>query len=218
MTDPEYTAWIKHHRSLFQLTTEDDARMFGSWRPLLLEFHQADLIAGSNWIAVNKPDEFRTKHLRMLLDFVRAKHAKLRAAELESQHADGAVECPLCRGDGLVLVPHPAYVRDGVWYPHGLSRVTAAVFCFCNRGTVRYQGVIQAHSQGRCKRPMTITAYEVRVPHWPQLLVEEENRLRDTRVAIEEADSADRRHGRVRPQNLKPQALAGHLSGQLPRA
>lgn len=192
MTGQEYAAWVQHHSELFVMTSEADIALFARWKPLLIGYDLADCIEASNWIACNAAARYRSQHCDLIHDRVRiARQARFRAY-LNDQAGRGEPDCEWCHGSGWLSVPHPRYVLDGVWQRYGRSWPTLVVPCNCVRGRARTQVVLEIRTQteGRVSG-MTLEEYEMRVPHWAELLLQRDNAAKDDQVAREAAEWAD---------------------------
>lgn len=200
MTRDEYDDWREHHRTLFQMKSADDIPMFDLWMPSLLEFSFGEMCDASLAIATDVAiaGKFRTEHLGLLKQKVTAKRferTKAEFAELDRQR--DAQSCGVCGGCGNVSVPHPNFVREGVWvHPFYLL----AVGCDCNRGSLWFNAISTACRE-RNEKPgarkidvMDLRTYEAIQPHW-KAMVESRNRQRDAERKSEwyasKADKSD---------------------------
>lgn len=185
MTNDEWIEWQEHHSALFQLNSEADLEMFRAWRPILQDHPFGDLIEASTWIARTKPETFRTQHAAMLSQRVamrRVERYRLQQAGMDQQAEQD--RCKLCRGVGILILPHPKHVEGGVW----MSGCTAAITCDCRKG----QAVFQAR-----ERMMSLTHYEAINRDWPAQLEARDRMILGRAHANGAAGRADRLYGKV---------------------
>jgi hypothetical protein len=198
VTDADYDTWVAHYCALFQLTAEADLVMLSKWKPLLAPFELRDMVDAANEVAQNQSQLFRTEHLRLFTSFARRRQAEAARRRADAENRAHELSCQVCRGTGVVCVPHPAFVKNGEWLPYGLSYITAAVSCDCNRGRAM-KATIDTSQAKREKGQsiLSLMAYEVINPYWVDHLAERVQKDRNALAAIQAAESADKA-GRVR--------------------
>lgn len=198
MTEDDYIDWVQHHRTLFQMKSADDIPMFQLWMPCLIEFTLDEMRDASLAIAtdVETAGRYRTEHLGLLKQKVMSKRferTKAEFAALDDQR--DAAMCSVCNGCGNVGVPHPNFIRDGVWvHPY----YTLAVGCDCNRGSVWFNA-IGAATRERNEKPgvrkidvMDLRTYEAIQPHWRDLVAERNRQRKAERESSWHAAKADK--------------------------
>jgi len=193
MTAEEYGIWSKHHATLFAMHKPTDADLFAAWMPLILPYNLEDFIAGSNFLAQERGSAYRSEHLTLIRGRINERRLAANAARYaaESQQA-GEDECRLCRGTGIIIVPHLAYVRHGEWLP---PFPLAGIFCgICNFGRSRYDAVWgDAERQKRGKpKPLEWRKYEALVPDWQVMLERREKMVIEESKARQISIYADR--------------------------
>jgi hypothetical protein len=214
MSDAEWKQWVESHTSLFWMYSAEDADLFRLWRPSLQGFLLAELQAASLWIAETHAGQFRTAHLMLLRRRVAERRQEALGRAARQQLPEGPSVCGTCGGTGLVAVPHCRAVVDGEWRFDGNARPVMVVACRCHRGANKAAlfASLRSESAGRTVG-MTLDEYAQCVPHWRDLLAEENGR----HARELEADAIASRADRKRPLDAGAikQRLAGAMA--LPR-
>ena len=171
-----YNEWGARHASLFGLRSEQDAASVSEWVDLFRKsgITVEELNRASDWLALHQPPKWASEHLGALKSTV----------ELLRQQAQSASEppdrgqCTLCRGGGMVSVPHPRFMLGLVQPDHPRKSTvftTAAVLCRCplGRWTDGHRGDKRSDGQER-PRMMTLDAYEAVYPNWRAVVEQHE--------------------------------------------
>ena len=197
ITEREWESWMKLHRTLFWMTSPQDADLFGAWRPLIERsgFAFAELVEASQHLAGLDPVPFRTMHLGGIRSRIFAQRNAAQRAQMKV-FSDGQeqYQCKTCRGRAQVSVPHVACIVDDAWqYPFS----TMVVACVCNGGKVRFNAVNaldlkNGRAGGLVKiRMMDLAEYEALHPFWRNLVAERHDGHRFERAAETAAKGAD---------------------------
>lgn len=193
MNDNDWTAWVSEHAGLFGMTAPGDAELFRLWRQLLAGFSLSELRAASLWLVAEAPhnSRFRTNHVSALRSRITAQRSAAFRRELEQLNlAAESDRCRLCQGVGLVWVPHPGCIVDGLWvYPW----YEIVVACTCSRGGARFNGVngYLAGAQRRV-RIGDLTTYEAIHPDWQQIVAARASQREYELAAAHAAGQADK--------------------------
>jgi len=193
MTSNEYDSWLAHHKALFQLNTDADQHMFVAWWPLLKGYGISELTEASNHIATRSTKLYRTDHLGALRARISEKKRERFQREAEQQQ-NAEITCQVCFGTGMAIVPHSRWVVNGEWQANGNSWPTAAVYCECVRGRVKYEAwtsFAQEKSDRKLPVGMTLARYEHFNPNWNQQMTDRENAEKDEAHARRVAQAAD---------------------------
>ncbi len=197
MTDDDYKTWAAHHATLFLMTSDTDQALFKVWKALVLPYALQDFLEGSDHIAQEKSSAFRTTHLDLIRGRINARRVALAAQRMNDENAGARYECGVCRGVGMVIVPHQDFVRDGLWLP---PYPTMGICCLCNRGRARFDSILASIEDAKKhpdKRrvpppPLSWEKYEALVPRWLRLMDDRESLAREEIKGRKIAAHADR--------------------------
>ena len=194
MNEEEVGRWIEHHAALFQLTSDADQAMLTAWSELVIDFDLADALEASNWIATQRGAAFRTQHLGLLSARISFRKSE-RSRKLDEAYRNRNDFTCLCKGVGVTSVPHPRFVKDGVWIrPWPLVAVT----CDCTIGKAYHERLTASQIAKEKPVPLAMRAYESRVPHWRRLVSEREAAKKLEQEASRRATYADGLHGPIK--------------------
>lgn len=204
VTDHEWDDWAAYHLTLFRWTGAEDVSMVNLWRPAFESrgYSGEELRAASFKLAMSAAKTWRAEHLEHLLRSISAKRVALAEARRDAENAQmQRPDCGLCKGMGLVSVPHPRSLKAG---PMSRPFYFAVVTCRCtlaNRwlnGHRSYEDRAKA-ANGRIPPPlMTLEEYEFRFPFWPETLTEYQANRQTEAAAIEQTRSHDRQRGALK--------------------
>jgi hypothetical protein len=157
----EWDAWMQRHRTIFGLWSDTQVRSVVEWAEALREagYMPAELIEASAWLASHEPPRALWDHLPALVERLKAQRQAY-----SDPPEDPRGECALCGGTGRVIVPHPDSDPCGRW-------TTMAVLCRCALG--RWYG-----ERLTSRNPLTLDAYEARLPDWRRRVERHEQFLR----------------------------------------
>ena len=194
MIDKDWNAWVNYHATLFGLSSAEDAKMMRLWRPLLAGCGYSELMEASAWIAIHESAKWRTQHADLLHQRVTGQRFRAHRENQERLNREAQdLDCMLCRGAGLVIVPHHENVLEATWMP---PQYTEGVACTCRKGVAVYnriQSLVAAYESDkrriRVVPLMSLDAYEARVPGWQDMLVQRD----EYRKGIDDARSAARK-------------------------
>jgi hypothetical protein len=196
MTNDDFKVWAMHHATLFMMTSDTDQALFAAWKPLVLPYDLRDFLDGSNHLAQQKTSVFRTSHLGVICERINGQRMAVASRLINEENAQGPrYECGVCRGVGIVSVPHLVCVREGKWWP---PYRTMGIYCLCARGRIKFDSVLAIIGESRRDRkhtpptPLMFEKYEVLVPNWLLLMDEREALRREEIKARQIAAHADR--------------------------
>lgn len=216
ITHEDYELWLTHHRDLFRMHTEEDLAMFAAWWPLLKTYTLVELNEATDWLALRDVKMYRRdEQLGELRRRIAQRRFERLRAEAEQQQ-EGFIECSLCSGTGVVIVPHPRYVINDQWMPNGNSYPTCGVLCQCTRGVKRYEAAKYYALENNGKRKdgvpvkvsMTLQEYETKNPEWFHQIAERNKSLMaegQARMASERAQAA---HGGLDAKEVRNRLAA----------
>lgn len=175
MTRDEYDAWAAEHGLMFGFNAFDaDLKMLLSWFAVFERYDCRAMRAATAALAR------RTVPIKQLRDHLQALQLELReylALEYltrREQRSEDLGTCSLCSGSGLVLVPHPAAVRDDQWLPLRAGTIpgyyTTAVVCSCPLGGHKLLQLDDAQDRAKSlgRRILTLREYEQHNPLWQE--------------------------------------------------
>lgn len=170
MRSEDFDAWIERHTRVFGLVPEFGLRTMSLWFNLFTaaSYTVAELNEATDWLALNAPPAKYEHHLWAIQSRIRGARAVDFSKEAE-RHEWG--ECTQCEGSGMVTVPHPKGLRDGLWVQirttrSGASFYTLAVYCTCALGNWKHGKAGHERLGDRRLRCLTLGEYERLNPDW----------------------------------------------------
>lgn len=192
MTTEEWATFCKKHSDLFALSTDADLSMLAAWRPLLGHFGLNELLEASRFLTGLEAASRKREHCGLMAARVRAQRRAKEQQWDEQGWKDRDKSCAVCRGEGILFMPHPQSVKDGAWVS---PFYTCLIYCTCSLGAAKQAAMWNTaqKAEGRCPPPMNLDNYEFKVPNWQELIENRENQRLDQdheQVVSEAADKA----------------------------
>lgn len=187
-----YYDWMNDHMAAFGISDEASIAAFTSWEEVLAVSLCAtpdELREVTRLTLMQSPtprwptDQFDA--IKKNLAGVKTKAMNALALSDDDYEARFGV-CTLCSNAGLVVVPHPRYVKpDEGWVPYRFNthgdplRATAGVYCKCQKGRELFANALAKAGERNRPKPLDITRYEEMVTtQWRDMLAYEELRKR----------------------------------------
>lgn len=169
MSDDWFTDWAVHHAIAFSMHAGQHAETIASWRDGFLAggYTPEELYAATTHMIAYRCPAKPWDHLQEIQAFVQARRAQARRAQSNTpSNGKDRGRCEKCCDSGWVIVPHPAFVRNGEWTPHSNGFPTAAVTCSCHAGVrTRTPGADNSKAL-----PMSLAEFEQICPSWREWL------------------------------------------------
>lgn len=201
-----YLQWSAEYGAMFGMNRTDDGPTFASWWKVFCakqctyqELEQAMLsIAGDKEIP-----KWRQEHLEAInKQIARIRHeATIGLIRGNADDTPNKSTCERCGDTGMIVVPHPRFVVEGVWLQNGSYKPTAAVVCTCYRGRKIVEAQATKPMDGRC---MTVGEYEEHIPRelWAALMSGKSNADREASNAMASSRDADKTLGALTGSRL----------------
>lgn len=195
MESSEYMSWVARHRTTFQLPQ--------SWVDSATEWHRvfeslsvtaAELSQATREMQLANAARSSWDHLYEVKALIGRQRDAERTNEMrraQTRQSEDQGECTDCRslvdGSGMLQVPHPRWIKEGIWVPYGHSHDgepkyhTAFVCCRCFAGRrASGEGRDMSKIEERYRPPITIATYEAKYcKDWKAQM----NRVREARKA-----------------------------------
>lgn len=172
-----YEEWALDYCRRLGVSSVSIGEAIMSWGPALLgglRLTIADLQHATNAIIAGqgKTPQWPADHLDAIkAAAIQASQARIAAEsqrETMSGHSSGGLGvCNYCGETGLVLVPHPNWIRDGEWVPYTRSGIGRPlyhhthVYCRCRRGERCHTSAVDRKTNNGTPDPLcTLSRYE----------------------------------------------------------
>jgi hypothetical protein len=183
-----FQAWTADYCVSFGLGADFADVMLRRWWPAFqaAKYQQHELSAALQRVAAGaNPPRWPADHLPAVNSAIRDLRVNAACDSVRETKAEGQ-PCYVCNWSGLVMVPHPACVKDGDWVP---PHYTATVYCTrCGPGNRSYERACELAREKKISagEPMTFDRYQHHiVPNWRELLLAKDERDRLMRRAVD---------------------------------
>lgn len=183
--------WAVYHCECFSITSPADVSGVISWGRTFCRagISVLDLVAATDWMVVNVSPQWRREHLgHIQAHLQRIKLGRL-ADNRQKQQQGRTAFCAGCDDTGLIAVPHPRDITDGVWG----EKYDCVVACPCARGDANVSAFADRKKQLR-----TLMSYEREFPHWRDMMFRKWEHRRAFQERDSEATVADKNSGPLR--------------------
>ena len=152
--NPSWADWIEHHATFYGWETEAQLKMLLAWSKYFDDegFGPEELMAASKDLTDVKI--FKKEDTIYELE----KKVKQRRETHRQKNEPAVVDCKRCLGFGLISVPHPKFIKDGVWN----SKYTCGVSCTC-LNAFKYKPTPSPENN---KSILNLLDYEKINPYW----------------------------------------------------